>query len=299
MPRGLALLAVGVVAATGCRQLFGIDDTTVAADAAAPGADASQQPDAAPLGPWSAPQSIGLGGVGAFDDDPSLTADLLEMYFNSDRVSGNADIFVTRRTSTDAPWGLPVRVDELSSVYVETAPEVSLDGLTIIFASDHGVNDNDIYVAQRGNRFDPWSLPMLMTQLSSAVSDIPGCATADGGTILVSRVTPSGDYDVHLAVSTGGVYTFEPVPGLDGPDDDVGGCMSPALDPIYLESDRATGSIDLFVASRGLLGSYDVAPIDELNSGAADDDVWVSPDGRHLFFHSDRDGAHRIYEATR
>jgi Tol biopolymer transport system component len=59
---------------------------------------------------------------------------------------------------------------------------------------------------------------------------------------------------------------------------------------------------DLYVAPRARRGEPFGAPrpIAELNApGALDQDPWISPDGRHLFFASDRSGQMAIYEARR
>src|SRR5690554_405756 len=84
----------------------------------------------APLGPWSAPTPI-TDFPPVADDDPSATGDLLELYFN--RAN---DIFVSKRSSVNDPWGAPTAVAELNTAGVETTPEVSYDGLTIFLASD-------------------------------------------------------------------------------------------------------------------------------------------------------------------
>jgi Tol biopolymer transport system component len=42
-----------------------------------------------------------------------------------------------------------------------------------------------------------------------------------------------------------------------------------------------------------------VDPLSDLNTGASEEDPWLSQDGRHILFVSDRDGRRRIYEARR
>src|SRR5690349_20008434 len=80
-------------------------------------------PDGAmPLGPWGLPTALFPGGG---DDDPTLTGDLLELYFNR-----NSDIYTSTRASVTDAWGTPALVTELSTVYNETTPEITYDGLT-------------------------------------------------------------------------------------------------------------------------------------------------------------------------
>ena len=55
----------------------------------------------------------------AFEDDPSFTADLLELVFNTDRdtTSYNDDsLWVSTRATPSDPWGPPHAVDRKSVV---------------------------------------------------------------------------------------------------------------------------------------------------------------------------------------
>jgi Tol biopolymer transport system component len=59
---------------------------------------------------------------------------------------------------------------------------------------------------------------------------------------------------------------------------------------------------DLFQTARSDVSSpfaSRVDPISELNTSHSEEDPWVSQDGRHILFVSDRDGRSRIYEARR
>jgi hypothetical protein len=71
------------------------------------------------------------------DDDPTMTSDLLELYFNSNRPGGLglADIWVTTRNTPQDDWGIPSPVVQLNSSERDSDPEVSADGLTMILAS--------------------------------------------------------------------------------------------------------------------------------------------------------------------
>jgi len=62
------------------------------------------------------------------------------------------------------------------------------------------------------------------------------------------------------------------------------------------------GTTDLFQATRADASSpfaSSLAPISELNTSASEEDPWISQDGRHILFTSDRSGRSRIYEAWR
>src|SRR5262245_48718825 len=128
-----------------------------------PTGDAAPEPDAPPAPdapidvdalPWQPPTRVilVLPAAGAVDD-PTLTDDRLELYFNF-----QADIFVATRASVGAPWSAPVRVAELSSTANETTPEITGDGLTIYFASDRvgTLGGEDIWIATRRARGQAW-----------------------------------------------------------------------------------------------------------------------------------------------
>src|ERR1044071_9520783 len=55
-----------------------------------------------------------LSDTSAIDEDPTFTADLLELYFMSTR-SGARDIWTSRRAAAADPWQAPTRVDALDS----------------------------------------------------------------------------------------------------------------------------------------------------------------------------------------
>ena len=93
----------------------------------------------APLGAFGPAEIIPGLTSGTFDDDdPSLTDDLLEIYFDSNRPGGlgNDDLWMSRRASVTSPWETPVNLPTLSSSVTDEMPHISGDGLTIYWASD-------------------------------------------------------------------------------------------------------------------------------------------------------------------
>lgn len=66
------------------------------------------------------------------DDDPSATGDMLELYYVvQPGGSGVRDIYVSRRSAIDQPWGPSFPVTELNTAADEASPEVAADGLTL------------------------------------------------------------------------------------------------------------------------------------------------------------------------
>src|SRR3954471_8263226 len=108
-------------------------------------------------------------------DNPTLTGDLLEIYFTTDRVSGNGDVWFATRSTPTAPFGTPAPVTAVNGASFETSSAISPDGLTLWFGSDRpgGVGANDIWVTERATRASAWSTPLNVLALNSSADDIP------------------------------------------------------------------------------------------------------------------------------
>src|SRR5262245_28394490 len=72
-------------------------------------------------GPFGTPTLVSNLSDPSYDDDPTLTADLLEIYFNSLRAGGPGlgDVWKATRASPTFPFGTPVPVTQLNSPSVE------------------------------------------------------------------------------------------------------------------------------------------------------------------------------------
>jgi hypothetical protein len=276
----------------GCRQLFGIDDTVVAV------ADAAVGPDGTTAA-WKPPTRVDYRPTDPSDDDPSLTADLLELYFNSSR-GGNADIWVMYRFSADGAWGMPTRVVELSGPGSEGTPEVSPDGLSIIWSSDRpgGLGSSDIWSAVRPARGMAWTNIAVVPELSTPQADTAGCIPP--GIAMVSRFA-SAQWDIYLGIDRGnGELAVELAPGLSTVLSERAGCISQDALTVYMDTDYNDLG-DLYEASRPRVTESfaQATPITALNSPDIDDDVWISPSGTHAYFHSTREGGDALWESTR
>jgi WD40-like Beta Propeller Repeat len=258
-------------------------------------------------------------------DNPTLTGDLLEIYFTTDRVSGNGDVWFATRVSPDAPFGAPAAVTVVNGVSFETSSAISTDGLTLWFGSDRagGAGANDIWVSQRASRASAWSTPVNVVALNSPADDIP---RPPGQHALVmpmasERATPTV-YQTYLATRATTGAPFEApvaIPELDYADrstvdgflTDDGLTMFFSSAPVAEAADAATRvdagtsgdagvpNSDLFVAwRRSTNEAFSVTqPLSDLNTPADERDPWLSPDGTTLYFTSDRGGILNIYTA--
>jgi hypothetical protein len=106
---------------------------------------------------WNEPQNLGpTVNSSANEDFLSISADGLMLFFESERPGGyggpdNEDIWVSRRTRTEDPWGTPVNLGSIvNSPYDEGGPSISADGRTLYFHSykrPGGYGGQDIYRA--------------------------------------------------------------------------------------------------------------------------------------------------------
>src|SRR5690606_25854859 len=84
--------------------------------------------------PFGTPKLVAeLSLPGIEEDDPCLTRDQLEIFF--DRDDGGHDIYTSRRASIANPWPPPAPVVELNSSSTDEHPALSADGLRLYFTS--------------------------------------------------------------------------------------------------------------------------------------------------------------------
>jgi hypothetical protein len=253
--------------------------------------------DVAPLGPWGTPVLVVTANV---DDDPTSTTDLLELYFN--RAS---DIWIIRRATIDADWGSPSEVSQLSSGATDTTPEVTGDGLTMFLSSSRSGavgGTLDIWVSTRLSRSALWTTPSVVPELNTT-SDDTSSAVTDDALALAWNVGPVNVEDLYASRRETANSGWDPpteLTSLNTASREASPMFSQDRLTLYFSSSR-TGNEDLYVATRATITDpfANPQPIAELNSPFADSDPWVSADGRHMFFASDRSGVFGIYEVSR
>jgi len=125
---------------------------------------------------------------------PWISVDGLELYFESYLRAGGYggdDIYVTRRATTDDPWGVPVNLGPVvNSAYEEHGLSLSPDGLLMLFADRYlfqnmprpgGYGYCDIWMTRRASLSDPWQTPVnLGPQVNGSASDVVPRISLDG-----------------------------------------------------------------------------------------------------------------------
>ena len=145
--------------------------------------------------PWGPAFPLGptVNTPAAAEGAPWISPDGLELYFQSYRSGGfgECDIYVTRRATTNDPWGTPVNLRPVvNSPYVEDNICLSPDGLLLLFSDNFlfgptprpgGYGGSDLWMTRRATRSAPWQAPTnLGPQVNSSAHEIMPRISPDG-----------------------------------------------------------------------------------------------------------------------
>lgn len=131
--------------------------------------------------------------------DPTITADGLTLAFCMKRDDGRGafDLWISDRPSGDASWSAPVNAGPgVNSDRDEWEPEISADGLTLLFHSSR-TNENggtDLWMSRRGSRDKPFGpAENLGPELNTVGSEGGATLSSDGLTLLYHRISADGN----------------------------------------------------------------------------------------------------------
>lgn len=268
-----------------------------------------------PNEPFNPPVPVAELNINAASSSAWLTPDTLTVLFVSDD-SAVAHIYQATRPSVDAPWGTPVRLDELGAADNEnaTSPSLSPDRRTIYFESSRSGHPQ-IWYARRATATGPFDPPAPVATLADPENT--GQVQLSGGTTLmfVSRHTSPnpnettlGGTDVYRAdvLSPGVTTPMLHVTELSSTDDEWGPVMSDDGLLVFVSRrqsiDGGPSLFRIWSASRTDTSSPfgNLALVPSLASGTGFDLVtWVSPNACTVYLESTKSGKYRIYMATR
>jgi len=139
---------------------------------------------------WGTPVNLGSTiNSSSPEGMPSISSDGLELYFNSDRPgsSGEWDLWVTTRATTDENWSEPV------SLMPAAYSCLSTDGLVLFFQDDN----LDIWLRQRKTMADPFGTAVkLPPQVNTSRVEGAPSLSYDGSTLYFSS-NNSGGYGMN------------------------------------------------------------------------------------------------------
>jgi len=241
------------------------------------------------------------------DPSPSISADGLELYFESQRSGsyGSMDIWVTTRANIDDEWGEATNLGStINSSGWEGGPCIFPDGLTLYF-----VNERDgIVVTRRATRSDNWGSPVA---LGPPINPIPPndsvfmAISFDGlelyiGGYIVPRPGGFGRSDLWMSTRSDVSDVWDPPlnlgPTVNSSYHDRFPSISADGLTLFFNSNRpgGQGSQDIWVTTRVTKDDdwgtpVNLGPI--VNSSYLDEGPCISADGRTLYFNSTRPGA--------
>lgn len=264
-------------------------------------------------------------------ENPTLTDDLLEIYFTSNEDSeGNGDVWFAERSRRGDPFGTPAPVTAVNSTSYETSSGISSDGLSLWFGSNRagGVGGIDIWVAERPDRRAAWSAPVNLADVNTSADEIPRPPGQHGLVMPMASTknTPvsQGDrvYQSYFSKRSRSDSPFQApvdIPGLVPGPPIVDGCLSDDGLTLFFSAsadafgagsagaqdaasplDGGTVKADIFVAFRSSVDQpfAFTQALSDLDTDADERDPWISPDGSVFYFTSDRDGTTGIYSAV-
>ena len=149
---------------------------------------------------WDTPVNLGpTVNSSSGDYTPSISSDGLELHFASDRPGGSGqwDLWVTTRATTDDNWGTPINLGSTFNTSAEDNwPGISADGLLLFFGSNRsgGLGSWDLYMARRATTTDTWGPPMNLGPKVNSTSVETGVKiSADGSMIYFHSNRPGGE----------------------------------------------------------------------------------------------------------
>jgi hypothetical protein len=153
-----------------------------------------------PVTGWTSPENLGCQATGSGPNfgggefSPSIveTAQGTLLFFSSPGNDGGTDqdIYVSTMDA-DGNFGSATKVNELSTAANDQMPNVSRDGLEIVFASDSGNTPGsfDIWMSTRESTTDAWSTPTKLDgNVNTAASETRPSLSGDGRRLHFGRL---------------------------------------------------------------------------------------------------------------
>jgi len=237
------------------------------------------------------------------DRNPTLTEDLLEIYFTTTRPGGpgGKDTWVATRASAAAPFGAPQVVAGVNWTGEDSDPEISSDGLELFFASDRPSSGwGHIHVTTRPSRTAPFSAPLAVAAVNSIKGDYDPSLSKDALTIYISSSRPNGnDSNIWVAGRASRSGSFSTPVVLPGLVNSQYSEQDPAISAnglflLFSSTGRpgGMGGVDIWVAWRKDKTGPFAAPAlaAGLGSTAEQGSAFLTRDGKWVYFFSDRPG---------
>jgi hypothetical protein len=263
----------------------------------------TQTPAPQPFAPWSDP-GLSLFAGATFSPDSQTVYFTRHSAFEVDAVK---TILVSHRLREG--WSKPEPAP-FSGPWSDTTPFVSPDGTRLYFASNRPVegrakDDFDIWFVERAN--NGWGVPRHESAIASTVNETSPAVTARGVLYFCSWREEGGlgQGDLWRAEPLGDTHGAPRNLGspVNGPTGEWGVTVSPDERLLVFESsgrvDGMSGSGDLYVSRNDGAGWSPPRHLDApINTAASELSPRFSPDGRTLYFASNRRGRLEMWQVA-
>jgi Tol biopolymer transport system component len=238
------------------------------------------------------------------DRDPYLMPDERTIFFSTYRSgASNGDVYFATRLSVTAPFGTPVRRDDISSDDADTRFSMSSDELTSVFGSNRDVTQGnfDVWLATRMNKAAPFLFVQGgVSNINSGNDEHDPELSADGQRLYLAVGNPQRIAVSQRTSPIGQFGSAQELSALFSNTGDADPSLSPDERIILFSSRRDGGDADHHYATRAdknaAFGTPVIVPT--INSNEDDGDPAVSADGCRLYFASDRSGNWELYVAS-
>jgi Tol biopolymer transport system component len=265
-----------------------------------------------------------LGSVvnsSAYDEAPSVSADGLTLYFNSNRPGGYGafDLWMTTRPTKEDPWGQPENLGpKVNSSDREGGASISADGLSLYFNSTRPggygpVLWGDIWMTERATTSDLWGNPVNLGPIVNSSSHALGASISYDGLSLFfgsDRAGEPGNDDICVTIrATTDDLWQEPVnlgPNVNSSAHDGGPSISSDGLALFFSGYAVApyrpggyGNADLWITTRPSVSDSWSEPRNlgsAVNTSYYDFLPCISSDGRTLYFMSDRPGGYGLWD---
>lgn len=179
---------------------------------------------------------------------------------------------------------------------------ISPDGQLLTFSKLNPIegspNNTDIFYCKRSG--SAWSVPQPFSNVINSEFREAGHAFTRDKTIYFASGRPTDDHkaDIFMSKFQDGKYqTAAYVPNLSTPHDEDGIWIAPDESYAIVESWQDENKKDLYISFREPDGNWTKLKNmgDKVNTPNFEGAPKISPDGRYLFFWSDRDGKPQTY----
>jgi Tol biopolymer transport system component len=189
--------------------------------------------------PFGAPTLLTTLNSAANDNDPSVSADHLSIWFHSSR-DGDPDIFTATRATTASPWGMPTPVGPVNSPSSEAHAYYRQSANELWLISNRGTS-YDIYMSTKVAGV--FGTPQPIAALNSPLQDWQPQPSEDGLTMLLAsdRAGGKGGLDLYLSQRANAAAVWDApvaIAELNSANVEQAGWLSADGCRIYFSSDR-------------------------------------------------------------